>query len=112
MARSIFRWSEGRKGNLTDAVVCSQDVCDDLTGFTAADRSLSICEMPCGLSSGDSKFILQGFRKRTALVLPDFKSDWWEKIGNVSLESRSQILEKLRIQDSVSLQIENKTRKN
>lgn len=65
-----------------------------------------------GLSSGDSKFILQGFRKRAVLVLPDFKSEWWEKIGNVSLESYSQILEKLRIQDSVSLQIENKTKKN
>lgn len=81
----------------------------------AAQQQTEVCPyVRChgGLSAADSKYILQGFRKKTVLVLPDFKSEWWEKIGNVSLESCIQILEKLRIQDSVSLQIENKTRKN
>lgn len=70
----------------------------------AAQQQTEVCPyVRCrgGLSAGDSNFILQGFRKRTVLVLPDFKSEWWEKIGNVSLESCSQILKEIRIQDLV-----------
>lgn len=49
-----------------------------------------------------SNFSLHGFRKRAAFVLNDSKSEGWEKIGNVSLESCGPISEEARrIQDPV-----------
>ena len=44
-----------------------------------------------------SSFSLQGFgKKRTVLVLNDFKSRDWEKIRNLSLETHSQIFGEIR----------------
>lgn len=40
-----------------------------------------------------SNFTLQGLGDRRVWVLSDFKSERWEKIGNISLEGCSQILE-------------------
>ena len=39
---------------------------------------------------------LQGLGKRTVFVLRDSKSEGWKKIGNISLESCSQVLEETR----------------
>jgi len=52
-------------------------------------------------------FSFHGFGKRAALVLNDSKSEGWEKIGNVSLKSFSQIsriLEEFRIQSCLEME--------
>lgn len=43
-----------------------------------------------------SSFSLQEFQKRTFLIFDDSKSEEWEKIGNISLDTNRQMLEETR----------------
>lgn len=62
---------------------------------------------PCMICCGDffevyvkfATFSFQSFRKRVLLVVSDTESRGWVEIGNVGLESGSQIFEETRIEN-------------